>query len=249
MNYREKKRRNPEEKKIRKFSAYRKTHPDSELERMNEVFLWEEQAEQQIQGLKEDFAFLPQPGEDLYMTGWIGAAGTMFLADWKREQLCSRFPAAFVNTVKDRELFDNFISKEENCRGMLPDCYIREGASWICPVGEGGLLKALYRFGKETDLGFRIKAKEVPVRQITIEFTEFLLIHPWELMTGKSFLFSADHNAPILDSLEKMQISFRCIGKVTKEKQKLICRGEEESNINRPDPDGILTLLMEEKQQ
>lgn len=247
MNYREKEKKDPAEKKLRRFSAYRKKYEDTEAEKLVSVFAWEEAADQQIAEMCENSPLLPNPGEELYMTGWVGAAGTIFLADWKREKLLERFPVAFVHSAKDRDVFDNYFG--EDCEGerCLPSFYIEKGASWIAPVGEGGLMKTLYRLGKETGLGFRVQAREVPVRQITIEFSEFFRLHPWELLTGNSFLFTAEHNSALLTELEEAGISFRRIGVVTKEKQKLICHGEEKSNINRPEPDGILTLLLEDK--
>lgn len=245
MNYREKQKKDPEEKKLRKLSVYRKKYPEQMPEPLTEVLDWETSVDEQIQMLQEERAFLPNQGDELYMTGWVGAAGTLLLADWKREKLCTRFPAAFVLTAKDKEIFTNYAEVEGNSY-LLPDEYVKNGASWIAPVGEGGLMKALYRLGKESGLGFRVHSKEVPVRQITIEFCEYFLLHPWEMLTGNSFLFTAAHNADILHFLEEAGFPCRKIGVVTKEKQKLICRGEEKSNINRPEPDGILTLLLEE---
>ncbi len=247
MNYREKQKKTSADKKVRKISSYRKKYEDVQTEKLLPVLDWEERADRQIEERKEKGVLLPKPGEELFMTGWVGAAGTGFLADWKKEQLCTRFPEAFVCTVNDREVFTNF--RREETEADLPEFFLQAGASWIAPVGEGGLMKTLYRFGKETGLGFRVQAGEVPVRQITIEFCEYFLLHPWELLTGRSVLFAAEHTAPVLEKLEKCGISFRKIGVVTKDRQKLICHGEEESNINRPEPDGVLTLLLEDKKQ
>lgn len=244
MNYRERKKKTPADKKLRKLASFRKKYPDTAAEMLSDCLDREQLSDRQIDRYREHTPLLPAAGEELYMTGWVGAAGTMFLANWKKEELCTRFPASFVRTAFDREVFDNFSSETDT---LSAEEMIREGASWIAPVGEGGLLKTLYRFGKETGLGFRVRAGEVPVRQITIEFCEYFLLHPWELLTGESWLFTAAHDSPLFIELEKRGMSFRRIGIVTKEKQKLICRGEEESNINRPEPDGILTLLLEEQ--
>lgn len=247
MNYREKQKKDPAEKKLRKLSVYRKKYKDPAVDQLAGILTWEENADREIAVLQDAAAFIPRAGEELYMTGYAGAAGTMFLADWKKETLSRRFPTAFINTVKDRDVFGNFFDEDPDEIMRMPRVYIEEGASWIAPIGEAGLLKTLYRFGKETGLGFRVEARQVPVRQVTIEFCEFFLLHPWELLTGRSFLFTAEHNSPLLRRLEKEGISFRKIGLVTEEKQKLICHGEEESNINRPEPDGLLTLLLEDK--
>ncbi|MCQ2500772.1 MAG: AIR synthase-related protein [Lachnospiraceae bacterium] len=258
MNYREKQKKDPAEKKLRKLSVYRKKYPDRLPEGLTEILDWEEAVENEIGQLQETGSLLPNPGEELFMTGWIGGAGTLIVADWKKEQLCTRFPAAFVRTARDREVFTNFSMEAQYeyqppstfaTFAMSPAPYVKAGASWIAPVGEGGLMKALYRLGKESGLGFRVQAREVPVRQITIEFSEFFLLHPWEMLTGNGFLFTADHNADILKKLESDGIPFKKIGFITKEKQKLICHGEEQSNINRPEPDGILTLLLEDTER
>ncbi len=250
MNYREKQKKNPAEKKPRKLEQYIKKYPKAADERILGILSWEREADRQIEAFRENSFLFPRPGEELYMTGWAGAAGTLYLADRKKEELLTRFPEAFVRTAGDREVFTNFFGDSISEELFLPGRYLDdsdEGVSWIAPVGEGGLFKTFYRFGKETGLGFRVHAKEVPVRQITIEFCEFFLLHPWELLTGRSFLFSADHQAPILESLEAQGIFFKKIGTVTKDRQKLISRGEEESNINRPEPDALLTLLLEDR--
>ncbi|MDO4489609.1 MAG: AIR synthase-related protein [Lachnospiraceae bacterium] len=248
MNYREKQKKDPAEKKIRKLSAFRKRYPDTAAEGLVPELFWEEQCDSCLEELSEKGQLMPAPGQELFMTGWVGAAGTLLLADWKKEQLCTRFPAAFVHTAWDREVFDNYRGNDSGNPYFQPAAFLAQGASWIAPVGEGGLMKTLYRLGKETGLGFRINSRRVPIRQITIEFTEFFRVHPWELFTGRSFLFAAEHDAPILRSLEQQGILCSKVGVLTKEKQKLICHGQEESNINRPEPDGLLTLLMEEIQ-
>lgn len=254
MNYREKQKQDPSEKKMRKLSSYRKKYQDPLMEKLDPILQWEETADETIDRMKENTPMMPEPGDELFMTGWVGSGATVFLADWKREKLCSRFPVAFINTVRDRELFgtgENAAEGEdtEKCAFLCdPSAFLEKGASWITPVGEGGLMKALYRLGKESGLGFRVQSRMVPVRQITIEFSEFFLIHPWEMLTGNSFLFTAKHDSELLLSLEEAGIPFGRIGVITKEKQKLICHGDEKSNINRPEPDGVLTLLLEEQQ-
>ncbi len=247
MNYREKQKKTAEDRKLRKISQFRKRYAGTAAENLAGCLEWEERANREIEEYRGNNDLLPKPGDELYLTGFAGAAGTLFLADWKREQLLTRFPEAFIRTAEDRDVFSGFSTKDTAENWLLPDSFLERQASWIAPVGEGGLMKTFYRFGKETDLGFRVQSKEVPIRQITVEFCEFFLLHPWELLTGNSFLFSAEHSAPVIRFLEEQGIPCRRIGTVTKEKQKLICRGEDESNINRPEPDGLLNLLLEEQ--
>lgn len=251
MNYREKQKQDPAEKKMRKLSSYRKKYQDPLMEKLDPILQWEETADEKIEKIKESTPMMPEPGDELFMTGWVGSGATIFLADWKREKLCSRFPVAFINTVRDRDVFGSggdVLDAGDGGRYRFlcdPSAFSEKCASWIAPVGEGGLMKALYRLGKESGLGFRVQSRMVPVRQITIEFSEFFLLHPWEMLTGDSFLFTAKHDSELLISLEEAGIPFSRIGVITKEKQKLICHGDEKSNINRPEPDGVLTLLLE----
>ncbi|MDO4615879.1 MAG: AIR synthase-related protein [Lachnospiraceae bacterium] len=247
MNYREKQKKTQEEKKIRKLSQYRKRYADPQIDPLDVYLTWEKRADEQIDLYRESSPLLPEAGEELYMTGYAGAAGTVFLAEWRKTQLLSRFTEAFIRTAFDKEVFDHLFEENRENPEELPAYYMDAGADWIAPVGEGGLLRTLYRFGKETGLGFRVQSRAVPIRQITIEFCELLLLHPWELLTSKSFLFAAKPSAPILERLRKEGVPVSRIGIVTGDKQKLICRGEEESGINRPEPDGLLTLLLEEK--
>lgn len=246
MNYREKKKKDSADKKVKKLSAYYKKYETEEAADLKAWMEWEEAADREIVSFQESTPMLPEPEDDLYMAGWIGGAGTQLLGKWKNEELAGYFPIAFLNTLRDRELFRNLTTDDEGAELKTAGFYIKEGASWVAPVGEGGLMKALYRLGKESGLGFRVLSREVPIRQITIEFCEFLLLHPWELLTGASFLFTAKPNRIDLEQLEKRGMVCRKIGRITKEKQKVICRGEEESNINRPDPDALLNLLNEE---
>lgn len=248
MNYREKKKKDPAEKKLKKLSVYIKKYETREAEDLKSWLSWEEEADRRISSFNQPEMgrdMLPSPEEDLYLAGWIGAAATELLAGWKKETLENYFPVAFMNTLRDQALFGNLHLAEENREVLNPEYYLQQGASWIAPVGEGGLMKALYRLGKESGLGFRIESKEVPVRQITIEFCEYLLLHPWELLTGAAFLFTAPPNRISLQELEKKGMICKKVGMITKEKQKLICRGEEESNINRPEPDALMNLLLE----
>lgn len=249
MNYREKTKKDPAEKKIRKLSAYIKKYPGIEADSLKQWIGWEEAADRKLEEYRKENPMLPADGEDLYMAGWIGGAGTLLTAEWKKEALLSYFPIAFINTLRDKELFGNLIVMKEDTDHCLldPFFYLQQGASWIAPVGEGGLMKALYRLGKESGLGFQVQAGRVPVRQITIEFSEYLRIHPWEMLTGAAFLFTAVPNRIRCEELEAAGMICSKIGSVTKDKQKLICHGEEKSNINRPEPDALLNLLLEGK--
>ena len=57
------------------------------------------------------------------------------------------------------------------------------GASALCAMGEGGILRALWKMAEASRVGLRADLRKIPVRQETIEICERFDLNPYKLLS------------------------------------------------------------------
>ncbi len=176
------------------------------------------------------------PNQDIVMVGAIGLAGTVFMAKYFRNDLVSRLPGWMVD---DTLRFCEDISR-------YPSSAILEkyNVSAAYPVSEGGLRRVLYQLGKDTQKGYCIDPHTVPIHQITIEFCEYYDIDPWRLLSCGCTLLVTPHGNALMRELHSLEIPSAIIGYTTDNRDKLLVYDDVQSRVNRPEPDGLLSILL-----
>ena len=178
-----------------------------------------------------------RPGQEIVLCGYIGLAGTVYLAEEKQQELEKILPRHFIRSgaaLKDgiRILPD-------------PETALKHGVTAMYLIGEGGLLNGLCRLAADSATGFRIDYEEVPVKQVTIECCEVFDLNPWQLMSGGCVMMVTEHGYETVRAFENTGVPCRIIGYISPDRDKLICHGEIRSCLNRPQPDELLKVYVE----
>lgn len=106
------------------------------------------------------------PGMDVIVTGYVGLEGTAILANEKRAELETRFSKAFID--KSAAYIDHISTAMEAASA------IGAGVAAIHDASQGGIFGALWDMAEASGIGLDIDLKKLPIRQDTIEISEFL---------------------------------------------------------------------------
>lgn len=175
-----------------------------------------------------------RPGQDLVIGGFVGLGGTVYAAGRLEERLLRTLPRDFLRGAMD--------FRRELERRPEESVQVEGGIAVMEPVGEGGILAALWNMARRYGTGFKVYLRRIPIRQETIEICEALGLNPYGLRSGGCTLFAADNGNDILYQLEEAGIRGAVIGKVTEGRDCLLLNGEVRSFLNRPAPDEVEKL-------
>ena len=181
----------------------------------------------------EDMEILP--GQEIVLFGYIGMAGTVYLAEERREELERVLPRHFVQS--------GLALKDKICILPEPEIAVKHGVKAMYQIGEGGLLNGLCRLAADSPTGFRVDYEEVAVRQVTIECCEVFHLNPWQLMSGGCVMMITERGYETVRAFETPELPCRIIGYISPDQDKVICHDEVRSYLNRPEPDELLKVI------
>ena len=176
------------------------------------------------------------PGEILAL-GYIGLEGTALLARACRQELEKRFPARFLEQAAalDEELFLTQTVGTMYRLGIRPGCLVS--------VRTGGIYAALWNMAEACRCGFDIELTQIPLRQETIELTDYYGINPYQLCSSGAMLAVVENAQKAAEQLADAGIFARPIGRLRGDRDRRIHNGEEVQSLNRPEADSILQVL------
>lgn len=180
-----------------------------------------------------------RPGQDLVVGGYIGLVGTVYAAGHLGERLQRTLPQSLLHRALGFQKELERKPEAEVQKGLMA---ARADTVTAEPVGEGGILAALWNMAERHGAGLTVYLRRIPIRQETIEICEALELNPYELCSGGCTLFAADNGNDILYQLEEAGIRSAVVGKVTEGRGRLLLNGENRSYLNRPAPDEIEKL-------
>ena len=174
------------------------------------------------------------PGQDLVITKWIGLEGTALLAREKEAELATRYP---LRLIKEAQAFDRWLS-------VVPEAAtaIKSGVCRMHDASEGGIFGALWEFGRISGVGLEIDLKKLPIRQETVEISEFLELNPYELLSGGSMIIATDNGSDLIEKLEAINIPATVVGKVTDNHDRVVINEDERRFLELPKSDEIYKL-------
>lgn len=153
-------------------------------------------------------------GMDLIVTKWVALEGTAELAREREAKLLQVFPRSMVETAKG---FARYMA--EDAEAAIARA---QEAAVIKEAAEGGIFGALWELGEESRVGMEIIAKDIPIRQETIEIAEYYGLHPYKLKGAGSFLIAAADGTGLIWKLKEAGIPASIIGKVTAGNDRII---------------------------
>lgn len=187
-----------------------------------------------IKPIGEDFGPV-KTGQDLLVAGSAALSGALQLTHRREAELLGRYSVSFIRQMKECERY--LISEEQLIKSGISDY------NHIWPVGDGGIMNALWFMLEESKAGMQIDLKKIPVRQETIEVCEYFDVNPYRLQSSGCYLLAADHGQDVCSRLSVDQIAAAVIGKVTPGIARLIKNGENQSYLDRPAKDEINKVL------
>ena len=112
-----------------------------------------------------------KPGMELVLTRWIALSGTAKLAEEKEAELLKRFPETLVREALHFSELENTEETLKLAKEVGTDPKTGEDENEYYPLGEGGILKALWEIADRAGLGLSAELRKLPIRQETIEIT------------------------------------------------------------------------------
>lgn len=176
-----------------------------------------------------------KPGQDVVVSKWIGLEGTCILAKERKEALMTRYPEWMIEEAQN---FDRYLS-------IVPEAEIavKTGVSAMHDVTEGGIFGALWEVAESSGTGLEIDLKKIPVRQETIEVSEFFEINPYELISSGSLLMISDDGQKLVQALEKEKITATVIGRTTAGNDRVVINEGERRFLEPPKADELYKAL------
>lgn len=175
-----------------------------------------------------------KPGQDLLIAGYIGLAGTVQIARRMESELLKRFTKQFVNRCQQMS----------GMKGMNPEFWQEAGASYWREAGDGGIMAALWEVFEESNLGFEIELRKLPIRQETVEVCELFDINPYRLLSKECMILTAENGNDLVRILSEQGIHAVIIGKAEAGIKRQIYNGETRSFLDRPKPDELYKIQL-----
>lgn len=175
-----------------------------------------------------------EAGHDLVVAGFSGARGAALIAGAKKEELLSRFSESFLEQAAGRE---------ETPLPSGAEYWLRLGASEYEPVGEGGILNALWNLTGAYGLGMEFSLRAIPLRQETVEICEEYGLNPYRLYSENCAVLAAPNGGRLAERLKKEGIEAAVIGRIKKGIAREIVSNEGVGYLERPQEDELKKIL------
>ena len=174
-----------------------------------------------------------QEGMALLVTGFLGEAGTGVLVQEEEDRLSRRFSRDFLQGA---EICEERLSVRPAAE------ILRDEQAVMHDISEGGIFSALYTFSEGHGCGFRVRQRDLPIRQETVEICNELDINPYEMLSTGALLAAVKDADRALLRLHDAGIPAVCVGEVISGRQKLLLRGDEIRHLERPAQDPLMRL-------
>ena len=175
------------------------------------------------------------PGMDIIVTGYVGLEGTAILANEKRAELETRFSKAFID--KSAAYIDHISTAMEAASA------IGAGVAAIHDASQGGIFGAFWDMAEASGIGLDIDLKKLPIRQDTIEISEFFDINPYKLLSGGSLIIIAADGTRVVRELEKTGQNAVIVGATTDSNDRVLISGEERRFLETAQTDEIYKVF------
>ena len=178
-------------------------------------------------------------GEEIVLIKWIGMEGTLRIMREEGEVLKERFAPGFLNKIEEMRN-EIFSEKALEIAGET-------GASAIHPIGEGGILAALWDMAEGAGIGLSVEMKKMTIRQETIEVCEVFHLNPYQLTSTGAALVVTPKGEELKEKLIREGVPAEIIGHTMKGNDRIIWSAGEKRFLDRPAPDE-LTRIYEMKE-
>ncbi|WP_029323559.1 AIR synthase-related protein [Butyrivibrio sp. AE3004] len=173
---------------------------------------------------------------DVIMTKWTGLEGTAILASEKSEELDRRLPAYMIREAAE---FKRYVSIKQDAAVAMD-----AGALFMHDVSRGGIFAALWEIAERAGCGMDIDLKKIPIRQETVEISNYLGVNPYQMMSGGSLLIIASDGEDMIAKLEEAGVCATKIGITTAKNDRIIRNDDEIRYLDKPQADEIVRIMV-----
>ena len=198
-----------------------------------------------------------QPGDGIYVAGYIGLSGMEGLLKEREAELRDRFSPGFFRRIKaaasgnpdmilslspGSDLIDMASAsvnteKENNALAASQKgrpVFTVNKASSLISMGRGGFLTALWKMAAASGVGLEVNLRAVPIRQETIEVCDVLDEDPFHLdSTGAWIIGASDYCFPA-GELKDAGFTISLVGRAVEGSKRILRSGEIERYLERP---------------
>lgn len=158
------------------------------------------------------------PGAQIVMTKYTGILGNDMIVDSKRGTLGKRLPLSYI---EDGYFGSQMYSiKKEAAIGA-----VRDDVYYMHDISTGGLYGALWQLASALNKGVDVNHYDIPIKQHTIEFCEIMNLNPYMMDGTGAALMVTDDGEGLCKNLAKNHIPACVIGKITRDKNRIIRMG------------------------
>ena len=175
-------------------------------------------------------------GQDLVVAGNPGLAGAAVIAERFHSHLKTWFSGEYLEELE---------AAGQKAEGAL-EPVLAELASEITeaePIGEGGVLKAIWNLTGAYATGVRFALRQIPVTQATVEICERFELNPYRLYSSSCALLASENGGRLAEKLKARGIEAAVIGAVRKGIAREMIVQEGQGFLERPQPDELLKAV------
>ncbi|MCR4903639.1 MAG: hydrogenase maturation factor [Butyrivibrio sp.] len=173
-------------------------------------------------------------GDDIVMVGTAGAIGAAALSCAKGHELISRYPA---HMIEDAKKFYRYAIMESEAAVA-----IKSGVRAMHDISYGGVFAALWELAEGAGTGLEADLKKIPIRQETIEISEFFEVNPYQLITG-GMLIAVSDGEMLVENFAKSGIEASVIGRLQAGNDRVLINDDEKRFLELPQADEIHKVL------
>ncbi|MDE7307235.1 MAG: hydrogenase maturation factor [Lachnospiraceae bacterium] len=165
-------------------------------------------------------------GQDIIMTGYAASEATRVMTALCRKKLEERFAPLYIEKAAEYTCELSVIKHMETAR--------QNNAAWMHDLSETGVFGGLWELGEKLHAGMEIELKKIPIRQETIEFSEYMACNPYTVPSLGAALITAEDGNGLVRELERQGIPAVVIGKITEGKDRVLVHHEERRYLEQP---------------
>ena len=158
-------------------------------------------------------------GSDLVMTKNAGLAGAVLLAKHYKENLHERYTYAFLEKAAARQPEVSVLPEVKAVKEL--------GIRHMHDVAEGGVFGAVWELCERLHAGVELELKKIPIRQETVEISEYFDINPYQLKGDGALLFLTHDSTTAIKVLSAQGIPATVIGRMTEGNDRILINEEE----------------------
>ncbi|MGN0361675.1 MAG: AIR synthase-related protein [Bilifractor sp.] len=189
-----------------------------------------------LSGGSPDHSCSDYAGKELVVTKSVGMAAVMLLAGEKEQELSEQF------TQDITEVPMHFLDD----LSVLPEAGIAcqdSGTLLMHDLSEGGIFGGLWEMAQRAGTGLDIQVRQIPIRQETVEISEFFDMNPYQSLSQGSLLILTENGEELVQKLTQAGIAATVIGRTTRDNARILRNRDEIRYLDKPQQDGIYAVL------